>query len=286
MSLAALAPAAAPRRRWRLPALLPMLSVVWLIVVVAVCIAGPRLVTGFDPEAVDYDATYAQPAGRHWAGTDALGRDQAARLIQGGRISLKIALAATIISLLAGVTVGAVAGYFGGKIDMALMRLVDVLYGVPTVLVVILLMVYLDQGIRNIYLAIGLTYWLNVARITRGQVLALRQREFVSAARALGAGPLQVILRHLMPNSLPVILVAVLLFVPEAIFLEAFLSYIGLGVPAPDASWGTLAAEGARSMRSAPYLMLYPALVIVSCMMAFNVCGEWLSARVARRSAR
>jgi oligopeptide transport system permease protein len=203
----------------------------------------------------------------------------ASRLIQGGRISLLIALAASVISLGIGVTWGGIAGYAGGAVDAVMMRVVDVLYGVPTILVVIMLMVYLDQGIQNIYLAIGLTYWLNMARLTRAQVMALRNRDFVEAARSLGAGGGRILVRHIMPNAMGIILVSLTLFIPEAIFMEAFLSYIGLGVPAPDASWGTLAADGARNLRAAPYLMLYPAAVICTTMLAFNIAGDRVAGR-------
>ncbi len=274
-----------PRRHSRLwlrllRNLLPLLSVVYLLTLVVVCIAGPKLVTGYDPDETNYDVTYAKPSSDHWAGTDALGRDMAARLITGGRISLQIALAASIISLFVGVTWGSVAGYVGRRTDAVMMRMVDVLYGVPTILVVILLMVYLDQGIRNIYIAIGLTYWLNMARLTRAQVMSIKHREYVEAARGLGATGGRILIRHILPNTAGVVLVALTLFIPEAIFMEAFLSYIGLGVPAPDASWGSLAAEGARNLRAAPYLMLYPAAVICATMLAFNIAGDWIAQQV------
>lgn len=262
--------------------LLPIISVIYLVVLAGASLLGPQLVTGFDPDATNYDVTYEEPSSKHWAGTDSLGRDMAARMIQGGRISLQIALAASLISLLVGVTWGSVSGYAGGRTDAIMMRVVDVLYGVPTILVVIMLMVYLDQGIRNIYIAIGLTYWLNMARLTRAQVLSLKHREFVEAARGLGARSGRILLRHILPNTAGVILVALTLFIPEAIFMEAFLSYIGLGVPAPDASWGTLAAEGARNLRAAPYLMLYPASIICATMLAFNVVGDWISQRAEK----
>jgi len=258
---------------------LPGISIVYLILMVCMCIAGPVRVTGFDPEATNYDITYQPPSPAHLAGTDALGRDMAARLIQGGRISLKIALAASIISLLLGVSVGGFSGYIGGVFDSIVMRVIDVLYGVPTILVVILLMIYLEQGMRSIYIAIGITYWLNMARLTRAQVMSIKHREFIDAARTLGAGTARILLRHVLPNTIGVILVALTLFIPEAIFLEAFLSYIGLGVPAPDASWGTLAADGARNLRAAPYLMLYPASVICLTMLTLNIAGDWFSDR-------
>lgn len=264
------------RRPWFVREPLAVIALLFLLVLTAIAIAGPERVTGYDPNAPDYDAIYEPPSATHWAGTDTLGRDMAARIIAGARISLRIALIASSISLLLGVTWGAVAGYAGGRTDAVLMRIVDVLYGVPTILIVILLMVYLDQGIQNIYIAIGLTYWLNMARLVRAEVLALKNREFVHAARALGAGSARILAVHILPNAVGIILVTVTLFIPEAIFTEAFLSYIGLGVPAPDASWGSLAFEGTRNLRSSPYLLWYPAAAICLTMLAFNLLGDAL----------
>jgi oligopeptide transport system permease protein len=255
------------------------------VVLLGIAFAGPAL-TGWNPDVPDFSATYHPPGGAHWFGTDALGRDVAARTIEGARISLRIAFVAALINLVIGVAYGAVAGYAGGRVDAAMMRAVDVFYGVPTILVVILLMVYLEAGIRNIYLAIGLTYWLNMARLVRGEVLSLKQRDFVQAARALGARPPRIIVRHILPNAAGVILVALTLFIPEAIFIEAFLSYIGLGVPAPGASWGSLAAEGTRNLRAAPYLLVFPATALCATMLAFNVLGDALRDVVAGNTSR
>jgi oligopeptide transport system permease protein len=275
---------ARPRRRalWLLRQSHVIAAAVFLLVLMILAVAGPERVTRHDPNLTNYDIIYQPPAAGHPAGTDALGRDMAARLIAGARISMKIALIAAVINLLIGVTWGAIAGYAGGATDSLMMRIVDVLYGIPTILVVILLMVYLDQGIQNIYLAIGLTYWLNMARLVRGEVLSLKNREFVIAARALGAGSLRILSRHMLPNAIGVILVTLTLFIPEAIFTEAFLSYIGLGVPAPDASWGSLAAEGTRNLRSSPHLLIFPAAAICLTMLAFNILGDALRDRVSR----
>lgn len=254
----------------------------FLLALIVLAVAGPLRVTGHYPNEANYDVIYQSPTAQHLAGTDALGRDMAARLLAGARISLRIAFIAGIINLAIGVTWGAVAGYAGGRTDAIMMRVVDVLYGVPTILVVIMLMVYLDQGIRNIYIAIGLTYWLNMARLVRGEVLSLKGREFVAAARALGAGPARILTIHMLPNAIGVILVTLTLFIPEAIFTEAFLSYIGLGVPAPDASWGSLAAEGTRNLQSSPHLLVFPAAAICLTMLAFNVLGDSLRDRLSR----
>jgi oligopeptide transport system permease protein len=263
----------AVRRLLRDPAAAAALAFIAIVVLAA--LFAP-LVLAHAPDAPDYDAVYQPPSLAHWFGTDSLGRDMVARVAAGARISLLIAFVAALINLVVGVAWGAVAGYAGGRADTAMMRVVEILYGVPTILVVILLMVWLEQGITNIFLAIGLTYWLDMSRLVRGEVLSLKQRDFVQAARALGAGPGRIVLRHILPNAAGVILVALTLFIPEAIFTEAFLSYIGLGVPAPGASWGTLAADGARNLRAAPYLLFFPAAALCLTMLAFNIAGDAL----------
>jgi oligopeptide transport system permease protein len=266
--------------RGRLPNALVIASVLFLTVLLAIAVAGPRLVTGHDPEATNFEMTYQPPSAAQIAGTDSLGRDMAARIIAGARISLLIAFVAALINLVIGVLWGSIAGFAGGRTGEVMMRIVDVLYGVPTILVVILLMVYLDQGIKNICLAIGLTYWLNMARLVRAEVLSLKNQAFVQAARALGAGPARMIILHILPNAAGTILVTLTLFIPEAIFTEAFLSYIGLGIPAPGASWGTLASDGSRHLQSAPYLLWWPASAICLTMLAFNITGDAIRARI------
>ncbi|MBX7246679.1 MAG: ABC transporter permease [Candidatus Sumerlaeaceae bacterium] len=269
----------AVRRFLRNRAAVVALATVILIILAA--ILGPTLVK-WDANTPDYSVVTQPPSQDHWFGTDQLGRDMVARILAGARISLQIAFVAGLINLFIGVAYGATAGYTGGRVDAAMMRVVDVLYGVPTILVVILLMVYLDQGITNIYLAIGLTYWLNMARLVRAEVLSLKQRDFVQAARAMGARPARILALHILPNCAGVILVTLTLFIPEAIFTEAFLSYIGLGVPAPDASWGSLAADGTHSLRASPYLLLFPGLALCITMLAFNIVGDALRDAVGR----
>lgn len=250
-------------------------SLLFLALLLIAAFPGLAL-SGIDPNKPDYTAIQQSPSWQKPFGTDILGRDMVARVLAGARISLQIALLAGLINLTIGTAVGAAAGYAGGRTDDILMRLVDLLYGIPTILVVILLMVWLGQGLQNIYLAIGLTYWIGMARIVRGEVLSLRQRDFVQAARASGAGPVRIVLSHILPNCIGVILVTLTLFLPEAIFIEAFLSYIGLGVAAPDSSWGTLAAEGAHNLRSAPHLLVFPAAALCITMLALNIAGDAL----------
>ena len=214
-----------------------------------------------------------------WAfpfGTDNLGRDLATRVCYGARISLSIGVVASLINLGIGVIYGGISGYFGGRIDSLMMRIVDILYGIPLLLYVILLMVVLKPGLMNVFIALGLVYWLRMARIVRAQVLGLKELEFVLAARVLGASPLRLIFGHLLPNSLGPIIVTLTLSIPEAIFIEAFLSFIGLGVSAPMASWGVLASEGVVTLRSYPFQLLWPAVAISLTMLGFNFLGDGL----------
>ena len=216
------------------------------------------------------------PSAAHWFGTDNLGRDLATRVCYGARISLSIGIVASLINLGIGVLYGGISGYFGGRIDSVMMRIVDILYGIPLLLYVILLMVVLKPGLMNVFLALGLVYWLRMARIVRAQVLGLKELEYILAARVLGASHQRLILGHLLPNSLGPIIITLTLSIPEAIFTEAFLSFIGLGVSAPMASWGVLASEGVVTLRSYPFQLLSPAVAISLTMLGFNFLGDGL----------
>ena len=216
------------------------------------------------------------PSSAHWLGTDNLGRDLATRICYGARISLSIGIVASLINLGIGVLYGGISGYFGGRIDSVMMRIVDILYGIPLLLYVILLMVVLKPGLMNVFLALGLVYWLRMARIVRAQVLGLKELEYVLAARVLGASHRRLIFGHLLPNSLGPIIITLTLSIPEAIFTEAFLSFIGLGVSAPMASWGVLASEGVVTLRSYPFQLLSPAIAISLTMLGFNFLGDGL----------
>ena len=216
------------------------------------------------------------PSEAHWFGTDNLGRDLTTRVCYGARISLSIGIVASLINLGVGVLYGGISGYFGGRIDSVMMRIVDILYGIPLLLYVILLMVVLKPGLLNVFIALGLVYWLRMARIVRAQVLSLKELEYVLAARVLGAGHSRLIANHLLPNSLGPIIITLTLSIPEAIFTEAFLSFIGLGVSAPMASWGVLASEGVVTLRSYPFQLLFPAVAISLTMLGFNFLGDGL----------
>ena len=212
----------------------------------------------------------------HWLGTDRLGRDLLVRTLQGTRLSLVVALLATGVSLLLGVGWGAAAGYAGGRRDAVMMRVVDVLYALPTIFFVIVLTVAFGRSPAVLLLAIGAVGWLTMARVVRGQALALMQRDFVEAAIAAGAGPSRIILRHLVPNLTGTVVVYATLMVPQMILVESFLSFLGIGIQEPLASLGNLIADGANEMESAPWILLVPATVLVGIVFCFNFLGDGL----------
>ena len=229
-----------------------------------------------DPTFQDLRLGATPPSPSHWFGTDELGRDTLARVVHGGRISLMVGLVATFVSLLIGVSWGAVAGYRGGKTDEVMMRFVDILYSLPYIFLVILLLVFFSRSILMLFVALGLVQWLTMARIVRGQVLSLRQQNFVEAARALGASDAAVIFRHIVPNTLGPVIVYTTLTVPAIILQEAFLSFLGLGVQPPDASWGTLVSDGARVLALFPWLVAFPGAALSVTLLCFNFLGDGL----------
>ncbi|GBF11783.1 MAG: ABC transporter permease [Tepidibacillus sp.] len=249
----------------------------WIIVFLAImALIGPHL-TPYDYRTQDLTITNQPMSVEHWFGTDDLGRDVFARLWSGARISLFIGLTAALADLLIGVIYGGISGYAGGKVDQFMMRVVDVLYGLPYLLVVILLMVVMDRGLGTIILALIATGWIGMARLVRGQILQIKEMEFILAARTLGANTTRLLFKHLIPNTLGPIIVSMTLTVPGAIFSEAFLSFIGLGVPAPLASWGTMVNEGIVTILSGHWWRLaFPAFMISLTMFAFNVFGDGL----------
>ncbi len=212
----------------------------------------------------------------HIFGTDKLGRDMWTRTFEGGRVSLMIAFAAVFINLIIGMIYGGVSGYFGGVVDNIMMRIVEVVNGIPYLIVVVLLMLVLPKGIFTMVVAYATVGWTGMARLVRGQALSLKNQEFVVAAEAMGARPARIIARHLLPNALSVIIINVTLAVPSAIFTEAFLSYIGLGVPVPQPSWGMLAQEGAAVFQVYPSKLWIPAIAISITMLSFNLLGDGL----------
>jgi oligopeptide transport system permease protein len=224
------------------------------------------------------DARLVAPMGAamRWFGTDDLGRDLFVRTLLGVRITLAVAIVATFVSLAIGVVYGAVAGYVGGKVDAFMMRLVDTLYALPFIFFVILLMVYFGRNFLLIFVAIGAVNWLDMARIVRGQTLALKEREFVESARLMGVSPARIVFRHIMPNLMGIVVVYVTLTVPQAILIESFMSFLGLGIQEPETSLGSLVNNGVRHMESAPWVLLAPATVLAVILMCFNFLGDGL----------
>jgi len=209
-------------------------------------------------------------------GTDNLGRDLLSRTIYGGRISIMIGLVGTITATLVGILLGSIAGYTGGKIDNFIMRFVDILYGLPYMLVVIIMMAIFGKNVINLFVAIALVSWLTLARVVRGQVMSLKNAEFIEAARSMGASPARIVFRHLTPNTLGVIVVFATLLVPDFIMSESFLSFLGLGVSAPLASWGSLVSEGTATMELYPWQLLVPAISMTLFLFAMNFLGDGL----------
>jgi oligopeptide transport system permease protein len=255
------------------PAVLSGLFLLWMCFT---AVAAPWLPGMQDPTHQDLALGATPPALGHWFGTDELGRDTFARVVYGGRISLLVGVVGTLVSLLIGVSYGAVAGYRGGRTDEVMMRAVDVLYSLPYIFLVILLLVFFSRSILMLFVALGLVQWLTMARIVRGQVLSLKQQNFVEAARALGAGDGAIIFRHIVPNTLGPVIVYTTLTVPAVILQEAFLSFLGLGVQPPDASWGTLVSEGARLLALFPWLVAFPGLALSLTLFCFNFLGDGL----------
>lgn len=216
------------------------------------------------------------PSRQFWFGTDDLGRDMFTRTACGARISLFVGISAALIDLIIGVLWGGIAALAGGKMDNLLMRVADILYAIPYLLVVIMLMVVMGSGLIPILIALTITGWIGMARIVRGQLYQLKEQEYIQAAIALGAGHRRVLFKHLIPNAMGPIIVTMTLTIPIAIFTEAFLSFLGLGVQAPMASWGTMASDGLPAMRYYPWRLFFPAFFISITMLAFNLVGDGL----------
>ena len=256
-------------------------------VIVLALFVGPWL-SPFAVDSIDFDgewATAPSTVNAHWFGTDSLGRDVFVRVLEGGRISLLVAFAATLVSLVIGVGYGAIAGYFGGALDAWMMRTVDILYALPFLFLVILLMVLFGRNVVLVFVAIGAINWLDMARVVRGQVLALKQREFVLAAHTHGMDSAAILLRHIVPNLAGVVMVTVTLTIPQVILTESFLSFLGLGVQEPATSWGTLINEGAREMQTTPWALLFPAALMALTLLCFNLIGDALRDALDPRDA-
>lgn len=237
---------------------------------------------------IDFDRVLRSPglAGMHLFGTDDLGRDLFVRTMMGIRITLLVAVIASIVSLVIGVLYGAIAGYVGGRVDAIMMRLVDALYAMPFIFFVILLMVVFERNFLLIFVAIGAINWLDMARIVRGQTLSLKEREFVEAARLNGVSTARIILRHIAPNLIGVVIVYVTLTIPQAILVESFLSFLGLGIQEPETSLGALVNNGVKHMETAPWVLLIPGGLLALILMCFNFLGDGLRDLFDARQSR
>ena len=255
-----------------------------IIVLTLLCILANLI--GLPPDYQDL-SLYASPPGRaHWFGTDTLGRDLFARVLFGGRISLAVGVVATAVALCIGVVYGTVSGFFGGTVDAVMMRIVDILYALPFTIFVILLTVFFGSNLILLFAAIGAVEWLTMARIVRGQVRSLRKMEFIEAAEALGISRRRIIFRHMIPNVLGPIIVYTTLTIPSVMLLEAFLSFLGLGVQPPNASWGVLIGEGAKSMEEFPWLLIFPGLALSITLFSFNFLGDGLRDALDPRASK
>jgi oligopeptide transport system permease protein len=285
------------RDAWRrlLKNKLAVFGMVVVIVVAVSSLIGPTVIKktfGFTPDFVPADVSlnksfppFKGPGDKfswsHPMGTDNLGRDQLARVLQGGQISLFVGVISTLVSLLIGVSYGAISGYIGGRADNLMMRLVDVLYSLPyVILVIVLLSMFRSQTPRGqlvlLFVALGSVSWLTMARIVRGQVLSIKNQEFVLAARATGVSTLRIIFRHIVPNTLGPVIVYATLTIPQVMLAEAFLSYLGFGVQAPIASWGSLAADGAQNIAIFPWQMIFPGVTMALTLFSLNFLGDGL----------
>jgi oligopeptide transport system permease protein len=226
------------------------------------------------------------PSAEHWLGTDTLGRDQLTRIMYGSRISLMVGFVATAVALTIGVLWGAIAGFMGGRIDAVMMRFVDALYALPFTIFIVLLTVIFGSSMLLLFLAIGAVEWLTMARIIRGQVLNVKQQEFIEASVSIGLSPWKIITRHIIPNVLGPIIVYSTLTIPSVILLESFLSFLGLGIQPPASSWGSLISAGVETMEEYPWLLIFPGLSLTLTLFALNFLGDGLRDALDPRSAR
>ena len=250
-------------------------SLAVILVYVVFAVFAPML-SGYDYASQNANAMNTRPSSEHWFGTDMAGRDLWIRTWVGARVSLFIGVAVVLLSTAVGSIIGGISGYLGGKVDLVIMRVVDILYGIPTIIIAILFMVVMPPGIYTIILAMVVTWWVSSARMVRGQILSLKNSEFIMAAKTLGAGNRRIILRHLIPNIGGVLITTMTMNIPLAIFMEAFLSFIGIGVRPPMCSWGSLAQIANQVYQIYPYQLIIPAFFICTTVLAFNLLGDGL----------
>lgn len=244
------------------------------------------LIAPYDPDAINVKAILLAPSAEHWMGTDGLGRDVFSRMLFGARISLLVGFVAVGIATMIGVILGAIAGFYRGWVDVIIMRLVDVMLSIPTFFLILAVIAFLNPSIWNIMVVIGLTSWMGVTRLVRAEFLSLREREFVLSARTMGAGDLRLIFLHLLPNSLTPIIVSTVLGIASAVLVESGLSFLGLGVQPPQASWGNILTDGKEYIQFAWWLSLFPGLAILLTVLGYNLLGEGLRDALDPRTAK
>lgn len=262
-----------------------MLGLYFLTALVLIAILTPWLAP-YSYEEQNLELGASAPSAQHWLGTDVLGRDQLTRIMYGSRISLAVGFIATAVALTIGVIWGAVAGFIGGRTDAVMMRIVDALYALPFTIFIILLTVVFGSSLLLLFLAIGAVEWLTMARIVRGQVLAIKKQEFVEAAISMGLSPWRIISRHLIPNALGPVIVYTTLTIPSVILLESFLSFLGLGIQPPASSWGSLISSGVEVMEEFPWLLFFPGLVLTFTLFSLNFLGDGLRDALDPRASK
>ena len=246
-----------------------------ILAVIILAVFGP-LFSRYEYDGMDFNVSNDPPSLTHWFGCDMFGRDLFVRVMYGARISLSVGFIASFISLFIGVVYGGISGYKGGRWDNIMMRIVDVIYSVPAMIYVILIMVVIGSGLKSILITFGISYWAPMARMVRAEVMRIKNEEFVTAARVAGASPLRILFRHIIPNAMGAVIVTLTFSVPGAIFTEAFLSFVGLGVSAPMASWGVLSSDAVPAMAVYPWQLFFPAGAISITILAFNFLGDGL----------
>ena len=254
---------------------LAMIGLCMVILITLAAIFGP-MVSPYTYDGQNLENGNQGPSAEHWFGTDKFGRDIFTRTLYGARISLTIGFVAAAINMVIGVIYGGISGYFGGRVDMIMMRIVDMLIAIPDLLYIILMMMFLGNSLQSIIIALCITSWIGTARIVRSQVITLKHQEYALAARCIGESQSRILFRHLLPNSIGPIIVTVTFLVPSAIFSEAFLSFLGIGIQVPIASWGTLVNDAIPTIFTEPYQMLFPALAISLTMFSLNFIGDGL----------
>ena len=264
---------------------LALLGLAVLVLLVVISLLTPWIAPySYSAQNLDIGAT--APSLQHWLGTDVFGRDMLTRIMYGGRVSLMVGFVATGVALVIGILWGAVAGFYGGRIDALMMRIVDILYALPFMIFIVLLMVVFGRNILLLFLAIGAVEWLTMARIVRGQVMSLRHQEFVEAANSLGLSQWTIIRRHIIPNTLGPVIVYTTLTIPSVMLLEAFLSFLGLGIQPPESSWGLLISYGVETMEEYPWLLVFPGIALSLTLFALNFLGDGLRDALDPRTSK